>query len=178
MKGLELLPTGSNWKKVLLAIYSYSPHSYGESHKLSFYDNNHPLAKILKISGYELGLAISFLREQNLIKDNNKKKGPLDSEQINPEWGNVIFLTKDGFEIVAKLENQLSNQKLQHLIILFTGIATLTGLIIFIKEIFKVENSINFSIYIIGILFIVFLIYREEVKKSLKKFILRRNKII
>ena len=102
LTGLKYIPTGSNWKKVLLEIYSHSPHNYGEAHKVRFCDDTHPLAKKLKITGNELGLAISFLKDNKLIKSNNEIT-PLNAEQINPNWSNMIFLTNKGFEIASKL---------------------------------------------------------------------------
>src|SRR3989338_9372810 len=148
---IKHVPSGTNWKRVLLEIYRHSPHNYGESHKIGFYDNNHDLAKNLKITGYELGLAISFLREHKLIEDSSKFQ-PLDAKQINKDWNNRISLNEKGFEVASRLENQESNKKLQRLVILFTGIATLTGLILFLKDVLNLSGITKLFFYIIGIL--------------------------
>ena len=64
----ESFPTGSNWKRILNEIYNHAPHSWCESSKCERNDDNHPIAKNLKITGQELMLGISFLETHNLIK--------------------------------------------------------------------------------------------------------------
>jgi len=134
-KELKKIPTGSNWKKVLLEICIYSPHNYGESHKVRFYDGAHPLAKKLKISGYELGLAISFLRDHGLIKDRSQLN-PLDEEPINPYWSNMVSLTEKGFNVALEVDKQLRDiaekkrfERLHLWLVILTGLLVLSSLI-------------------------------------------------
>ena len=171
---LKYIPTGSNWKKVLLEIYGNSPHSYGESNNIGFYDDSHTLAKKLKISGYELGLAISFLRDNKLIEESNSSNISRSKFPV-PKWSNRLSLNENGFEVASRLENQESNKKLQRLIILFTGLATLTGLMIFVKEIFNLDNLIKLRIYVGGILLVLFIMYFENIKDKWKRFIFSKQ---
>ncbi len=172
---LKYIPTGSYWKRVLLEIYKHAPHNYGESNEIGFYENSHFLAKKLKITGYELGLAISFLGENKLIDESNGSTIPKSKSSV-PKWSNRISLTEKGFEVASKLENQLSNQKLQKWIVLFTGIIMWTGVSLFIKDIFNWKNTLNLGIYIFGgLIFIFFFIYSEIIKENWRKFIWNRQ---
>ncbi|VVB77527.1 Uncharacterised protein [uncultured archaeon] len=171
---LKFFPTGSNWKNVLLEVYNHSPHNYGESHKVGFYDNNHPIAKRLRISGYELGLAISFLRDHKLIEDNNKLT-PLNFPQINANWSNMVFLTDRGFDVSTKLENELSNQKTQNVIMIFTAIITWTGLIALIKDIIPTSLNLIFWSYIVIILLLLFSFYFNNFSNKIRRFIFNRQ---
>lgn len=132
---MKKISTGSNWKKVLLEIYIHSPHNYGESHKVKFYDGAHPLAKKLKISGYELDLAISFLRNHELIKDRSQLN-PLDEEPINPYWSNMVSLTEKGFNVALEVDKQFREiaekkrfEMLQLLLVIVTIVLAITGII-------------------------------------------------
>lgn len=169
LEELKFFPTGNNWKKVLLEIYNSSPHSYGESHKVNFNDNNHPLAKRLKITGYELKLAISFLRENKLIKDNNPF-GMLDHEKINPEWSNQISLTNDGFDVAVKLENEISNQRTQNVVMIFTAIICSTGAMVFLKDVIELPNSLFFWVYVVIIVLLLFLFNRKNILNKFRRF--------
>lgn len=174
LEELKFFPTGNNWKKVLLEIYNSSPHSYGESHKVNFNDNNHPLAKRLKITGYELMLAISFLRENKLIKDNNPF-GTLDHENINPEWSNQISLTNDGFDVAVKLENEISNQRTQNVVMIFTAIIGSTGTMVFLKDVIELPNSLFFWVYVVIIVLLLFLFNRKNILNKFRRFRFNRN---
>ena len=169
---LKFFPTGSNWKDVLLEIYRHSPHNYGESHKIGFYENKHPIAKKLRISGYELGLAISFLRENKLIEDNNKLT-PLNFPQINANWSNMVFLTDKGFDVATKLENELSNQKTQNVLIMLTIIIAWTGLVNLIKD-FIPLYLILWS-YITLIFIFLFLFYFKSFINKIRRFIFNKQ---
>ncbi len=151
---LKFFPTGNSWKKVLLEIYNNSPHSYGESHKINFNDDNHLLAKKLKLTGYELMLSISFLRDNNLIEDSHSKE-PLDHPAINPVWHNSISLTKKGFYVAVKLENEINNQKTQNVVMIFTAVITYTGFMAFIKGVITIKESLFFGSYVTIILLIL-----------------------
>lgn len=80
--------TNQNWKKVLNEISNYAPNRYGRGMK---YDEDHPLAKHLKITAYELTMIMAFLEEQSLIE--------YDKSEHN--W---IHLTSKGFDVA--LQNQ------------------------------------------------------------------------
>ena len=166
--------TGDRWKIVLLEINRNSPHSYAESHSMGFNDDNHPIAKNLKITGIELMLAISFLRDNKLIKDNNKST-PLDHPSINTNWSNIILLTEKGFDVAIKLENEIGNQKVQKILVLFTIIIGFTGFITLIKDLLPDKLSIIFWIYLI-IIFILLGSYNcnDHIRK-IKRFSFNRK---
>lgn len=174
----KFIPAGSNWKKVLLEIYSHSPHQYSESNKVRFDDDRHILARNLKISGYELMLAISFLRENKLIKDSPNQ--PLD--QFNPSWTNPLYLTEKGFEVASKLEEQENSQRTQNVIIIFAAITAFTGFISLIKEIIKIDGKKIFWIYCTLVLILLFSFYFKSVSLWIQKKVynwkLKRGKIL
>lgn len=85
--------TNQNWKRVLKEIVDYAPNRYGRGK--TDYDENHPLAKRLKIKAHELMLTMSFLEEQGLI------------EYDKPEY-NWINLTSKGFDVA--LQNQSADR--------------------------------------------------------------------
>ena len=172
---LNFFPTGSNWKHVLLEVYRHSPHNYGESHKVGSYDDKHLLAKKLKISGFELGLAISFLRDHKLIKDNNPGKAGLNSPPICPEWSNRILLTDRGFEIATKLENELSNERTQKVVMIFTAIIAWTGFTALLNEIMPDKISIVFWIYVPVIILLLSSFYFNTLIDKFKRFIFKRQ---
>lgn len=174
LKQLKYIPTGSNWKKVLLEVYRYSPHNYGESHKAGFYDDNHYLVKKLKITDYELGLAVSFLREHNLVKNSNLGGVGLNAEPICPEWSNNLILTKRGFDVAIKLENQISNKKSQDAIVLFMSIATLIALMSLINNIYPEYTKLILVIFFISVSFAVFwVVLFDKICKRWKRFIFK-----
>lgn len=100
---IDKVPTGSKWKQILLLIYEKSPHQYLQSNFIGYNDDNHPIAKKLKISGQELILGISFLRDNKLVKETN-----IDAlNLIDKNWSSALLLTDKGFDLAIKLENQL-----------------------------------------------------------------------
>ncbi len=145
MNELRFFPNGSNWKKVLLEVYNNSPHNHGESNKVSFNDNDHPLAKKLKITGYELMLAISFLRDNKLIKDS-----PSSHQNEIVHYSNQISLTEYGFEVAVKIESELINEKTQSTLVILTIIIAFTGFIGLFFESIKNNQNIFLIILLYG----------------------------
>ena len=174
LDNFKFVPTGSNWKRVLLEIYNHAPHSYGESHQIGFYDDNHYIAKKLKITGYELGLAISFLRDNKLIKDNNSLT-PLNHPKIDANWSNMIFLIDRGFDVAVKLENQLSNERTQNVVMIFTGIIAYTGAMVFLKDFIEISESLFFWSYVIIILLLLLSFYFNNFINKVRRFIFNRE---
>ena len=89
--------TNQNWAKVLDEIWKHAPNRYGRGSR--GYDDSHPLAIRLKITGYELGLIASFLEEQNLIE--------YDQQQNN--W---IQITSKGFDVAMQNRNAERNDRI------------------------------------------------------------------
>lgn len=102
-KGIEKMTleeskfTNQNWVKVLDEIWKYAPNRYGRG--IRGYDDSHPLAIRLKITGYELGLIASFLEEQHLIE--------YDQQQRN--W---IQITTKGFDVAMQNRNAEVNRRI------------------------------------------------------------------
>ena len=91
--------TNQNWVKVLDEIWKYAPNRYGRGTK--GYNDSHPLAIRLKITGYELGLISSFLEEQKLIE--------YDQQQHN--W---IEITPKGFDVALQNRNDERKRKVNN----------------------------------------------------------------
>jgi len=89
--------TNQNWVKVLDEIWKYAPNKYGRGSR--GYDDSHPLAIRLKITGYELGLIASFLEEQSLIE--------YDQQEYN--W---IQITSKGFDVAMQNRNAERNDRI------------------------------------------------------------------
>ncbi len=117
----EKIPSGTSWKRVLLEIYRFAPHQYGESNKIGINNDKHNLAKKLGISGYELMLAISFLIDQKLIERN------VNPPQRSEEYFAHFILTIKGFEVALNLIRHQDSINIQYGIFAFTGIIVLTG---------------------------------------------------
>lgn len=96
----------SIWKKVLHTLYvNASDESYfmrGDSRYVpqGFWDNKHAIAQNLGISGRDLGVSLSFLSEQKLIK--------------NYDGNNTqhIELTPEGFKLAIELEKNNTEKNL------------------------------------------------------------------
>lgn len=112
-------PDGSNWKKILNEIYNHSPNSWCESNKCGRNDDNHPIAKKLKISGQELMLGISFLEDHKLIENvrGNRK-----------DYWAFWKLTEKGFNVVLENQKQDSSERLQEIIAIGTVVLVLITL--------------------------------------------------
>lgn len=143
-----------NWKRILLEIYRFAPSMWGESNKMSKYDDRHDLAKKLNLKGHELGDSIVFLEEQELIKTNV-------SNLINysAEW----ILTEKGFNVSLELEKQereirkeKRSEKLQLFTLYLTVILVSTSMINFAKDIFPSMNQVLFWGYLILMGILVF----------------------
>lgn len=104
-------PDGSNWKKILNEIYNHSPNSWCESNKCSRNNDNHPIAKKLKINGQELMLGISFLENHKLIKTEVH-----NSKEFWASWE----LTGKGFNIALENQKQKNSERLQEIIAIGT----------------------------------------------------------
>ena len=145
--------TASNWKKVLKEIYDFAPNKWGESNKVSKYDDAHDLAQRLKISGQELGHAISFLEDQKLIKTNIS----------NPkEYSAYWLITEKGFNIAREIQTERRNAVQQLTIIFLTYILALTATFRFIPE--SQHNNLfiwYFVFFLIGISIIAYMFKRS-----------------
>lgn len=122
---LDGVPSGSNWKKILYEIYKKAPHMYGHGMGTSFFDDSHPLAIKLKIKGQELGLGISFLKDNGLIEDQGDKI-PL---AVGGTWSSKLILTKKGFDVILDIEKHKDNTTIQFGLFLFSGMFLLTTLL-------------------------------------------------
>jgi hypothetical protein len=116
----ENLPSGSNWRKVLLAIYGRAPHMYGESSKMYFNDDAHPLAQKLKITGYELMLCLSYLEKQKLVERSLGMGGK------DMPYSASLEITEKGFSVALDLLKHRDQVGIQVLIGVFTVILVIT----------------------------------------------------
>ena len=82
--------TNQHWVTVLDEIWAYAPNKWGIGNK--GYDDSHPLAKRLKINGYELMQITSFLEEQKLI-------------EYDKQTHNWIEITSKGFDVALQNRN-------------------------------------------------------------------------
>lgn len=163
---LRKISAGVYWKNVLLEIYHFAPHQFGDSLKCSFYHNEHELAKKLKITGSELGLAITFLKDNDLIRDTISMH-PNSNPLVNPSRSNQIPLTEKGFKVALDLEKQESNNQLQSKLVLFAGITALVGF-------FSINNSQNVTkpnlvFYAIGVIIVIIIAYSSWIKEKWKR---------
>jgi hypothetical protein len=97
--------SNQNWIKVLDEIWKFAPNRYGRGK--TGYDDNHRLAKIFKITGYELMLIMSFLDEHKIVE--------YDSS------GN-INLTSKGFDVALQNQNAVSNRRINRVSLYFSGV--------------------------------------------------------
>lgn len=134
------IPTGSYWKNILLEIYNYAPHNYGESNKKSINEDDHILAKKLKISGYELMLGLSFLQDQNLIKR---------STTVGETYSSQFYITKDGFNVALELEKNKNAQTIQYGMFVLTAVLALSSIFSFLKEIYPEQSKMLLVYYLI-----------------------------
>lgn len=115
----EITEKAKSWKEVLNEIYRYLPSEYGWG-KGGITDD-HPLAKKLKISGFELNQGLIFLSEQGLI----------DRKGADKNWFN---LTEKGFNVALENEKHRTNIHLQLLVGIFTIILVITGIFDFLRS--------------------------------------------
>jgi hypothetical protein len=117
--------TNQNWVKVLDEIWRYAPNRYGRGS--IGYEDSHPLAIKLKITGYELMLIASFLEEQGLIN--------YDQQQHN--W---IQITSKGFDVALQNRNAEANRRVSKgslFLSLAITVFALTSLLIGIGDILE-----------------------------------------
>jgi len=162
--------TGNNWKKVLLEIYNHSPHNYGAPYKIGFHDDTHPIAKKLKISGYELDMSIYFLTSHKLIEDLTLLTSN-DNKQIDPNKSSNISLTDKGLEIAIKIENEFVNKKIQKILMGFTGIIASTGIVGFLQSFFGKNLFLILAYTLIVLLFLIPLYFDEIINKIRRRFL-------
>lgn len=132
--------TATNWKRTLKEIYDFAPNNWGESNKISKYEDRHPLAKKLKIRGQELGNTISFLEDQKLIKTNIS-----NPKDYAAQW----IITEKGFNVVQEIQRERMNAFQQTSIIFLTFVLALTSFFEFIP---KSQDSKLFIWYIVSLL--------------------------
>ncbi len=112
------------WKQILEELYRHAPNSYGESLSMGFKDDNHPLAKKLKISGQQLMLGVSFLSEHKLIERvlQGKKK----------DYSALLKLTPEGFKVALQNETNKENVAFQHIVAVATTLGALVAFVSFL----------------------------------------------
>lgn len=106
-------------------IWKYAPNRFGRGDK--GYDDTHPLAKKLKISGYELMMIMAFIEEQGLIE--------YDASEHN--W---INLTSKGFDVALQNRSEIRASKINKGSLFFSGIVavfTVVTLLTGITDIFQ-----------------------------------------
>lgn len=106
--------SNQNWKRVLAEISNYAPNRYGRG-KLQSYQDDHPLAKRLKIKGYELGLIMAFLEDQGLI------------EYDKPDY-NWINLTSKGFDVALQNQSAGRTVRISRITVFFSAAITVSAL--------------------------------------------------
>jgi hypothetical protein len=121
------------WKAVLNEIYKSQPEWEYYGRGVGYIDDNHPLAKKLKISGKELQSTFSFLEEQKLIKYDEH---------------NFVSLTEKGFNVALENEKHRMNIYLQLVMSYFTSILVVTTIYQFFVSLQMYNPYILLSIYI------------------------------
>lgn len=97
------------WKTVLHKLYTTAANqTYFSAGKIGFWNDDHPLARDLKISGGDLGKSLSFLNDQNLITGYTG----VDTK--------FVSLTESGFKVSMDNEKSNKDHKLQFSIAIFT----------------------------------------------------------
>lgn len=128
------------WRRILFELYKQDPGKYVQTDNVKFNDNNHLLAKKLKIPGDILYKAISFLTSHGLAEIQHMYGAD------NNEY--PLILTKKGFDVALDLEKHTDSTNLQFGIFLFAGITAVTGAMQFI---FSEKPIIAALIYLIPI---------------------------
>jgi len=140
----EKVGKAKSWKEILNEIYNSLPSQYGRGTK--GIDDNHPLAKKLKISGFELEQCLMFLSDQKLIyyKENN--------------W---IGLTEKGFNIALENEKHKSNLQLQLTITVFTAFLVITNMFNFFLSLKIYDSYMLLYTYTLLLLVVFFIVKRK-----------------
>jgi len=135
--------SNQNWIKVLDTIWKRAPNRYGRGK--TDYDENHPLAKRLKIKAHELMLIMSFLEDQGLI----------EYEQEEHNW---INLTSKGFNVALQNQSVARTVGISRVIIFLTAviaISTVVNVLMGIGDIilkWAVTGVISLGLISIGVL--------------------------
>ena len=147
-------PNSSKWKVVLLDVYRHCPNFYFEDHKISFWSDEHFIAKKLKMTGADVGMAIEFLKRNKLVEDKNPKTQ-------DPNYQNNISLTEKGFNVAFELDKQLREEKetkrhgeIQISLIFLTFVLAITGSASFAIDIYpqyKVYYFWFYALFFIGL---------------------------
>ncbi|MBI2547373.1 MAG: hypothetical protein HYW23_02915 [Candidatus Aenigmarchaeota archaeon] len=154
-KDITNMVGNSIWKIVLHTLYENATNAsfYSSGIGTGFWNNEHPLAKELKISGQQLGQSMTFLSNQKLID------GYLGSEQSS------IDLTLEGFRTALKNETseredkQSQNEnKLHTTIAIFTTIVGLTSIwqVLRITEIISSQRFIDYGFIFVMMIILVY----------------------
>lgn len=133
------IPSGTSWKRILLEIYEYAPHSYGDTTGCPLSDNEHPLVKKLKITGYEAMLGVSFLKDNGLIRQ----------ESVMTPGGLVskYYLTEKGFNVALELEKQKSDFDIKFIVMFFTVVLGVTTMLSYMFEFIEYSNKVKGVLY-------------------------------
>lgn len=143
------VPTSGHWKEILNEIYNIAPSKICESENFKRNDDNHPLAKRLKIKGQALFLGVSFLQEQGLIE---VKKGN------GKEFYNTWKLTEKGFNIALENQKAESSERLQEIIALGTVLLALVGFFSFIYPLYGKNINSAQEAFLTSLIFLIFFI--------------------
>lgn len=138
----------NKWRLVLEEVYRDNWHVYGYKNL----NNDHPLAKKLKISGKSIQKSLSFLEENQLIK--------------NVE--NLVYLTPKGFNVARANQNLKINAILQVEMIYFTVILAATTMFQFFGSLKIWSNTVLLLNYIVSICLIVVVSYFWIFKKFIR----------
>lgn len=148
--------TAANWKKVLKEIYGFAPNNWGESNKMNKYDNNHELAKKLKISGQELGNTISFLEEQKLIKTNISNK-----KEYNAQW----IITEKGFNVALDIKKEIYQSFQQSVLIFLTSVLAITAFFNFLNQSYNNKIFVWLYVLLLSIFSLgIYVFFRRSIK--------------
>ncbi|MGE0792672.1 MAG: hypothetical protein AB7V77_00665 [Candidatus Woesearchaeota archaeon] len=148
------------WKKVLLKLYDSAPNYYGESDKEPWNSNKHPLAKNLKISGYELCVSIIFLKDQKLVFEWEKI---FDKTVKNKSI--KLELTEKGFNVAMDLEKHKDTEIFNVALFFLTLMLVLSSII---SVMFSTDNAgiIVFITIVYSVLFLVFMFILTYLSKK------------
>lgn len=138
----------NEWRRVLEEIYRDNWHVYAYKNL----DENHPLAKKLKISGRSLQKSLSFLDENGLVSTTH----------------DIISLTPKGFDVARENQHIKLNAVLQTAIIYFTTIIAATAMFQFFKSLEIWSAEILLRNYMIGIGLIAIGSYQFIFKRLIK----------
>jgi hypothetical protein len=137
--------TGQNWKDVLGEIYRFAPHKYGESSKMTFSNNQHELARKLRISGYELMLAVAFLTDQKLLFLN-----------VPPgkEYSSHLDITEKGFNVALENERAQSSNRFQETLVVVGALTVFFSAFSFLSQGPKAADLLTIIIWVLAFIMV------------------------